>query len=197
MSSCRVSLCQFSTVSATARYESVQIRHVHVHSLCLLALHMSRPLVSQVQAEVKKAWSRWSLTQDFKQKARMTSSGGSCYYGGMMSHTTTHSVSLSAVHLRSSSFNGGAGGGGPVVRPAHCVPAQPAANLLAYMPDDTETSQPHHEPARGGECDTFACSLKAAKRHHDSKGREASPAHSSKTEEVDASSSPTRIETVL
>lgn len=169
----------------------------HVYSFGLFAPHMSRPLVPKVQAEVKKAWSRWSLTQDFKQKARMTSSGGSCYYGGMMSHTTTHSVSLSAVHLRSSSFTGGVGGGVLVVRPAHCGPAQPATTLLGYMPDDTETSEPQHEPARGSESGTLASSLKASKRLHDSKGREASPAQSSKTEEAGASSTPTGIETVL
>lgn len=203
MSSCRVSLCPFSTVSATARYEhhcfngSLQIRHVHVHSLGLFALHMSQPLVSQVQAEVKKAWSRWSLTQDFKQKARMTSSGGSCYYGGMMSHTTTHSVSLSAIHPRSSSFTGGAGGGGLTVRPAHSGSTQPTSNLLGYMPDDTETSDPQQEPARGSDCDTFACSLKATKRDHDARGREASPAQTSKAEEAGGSSSLTGIETVL
>ncbi|CAG12650.1 unnamed protein product, partial [Tetraodon nigroviridis] len=48
----------------------------------------------EVQTEVKKAWLRRSLTQDIRQKSRMTSSagGGSCYYGGLMSHTATHSV---------------------------------------------------------------------------------------------------------
>ncbi|XP_075890347.1 parathyroid hormone 3 receptor [Nelusetta ayraudi] len=152
---------------------------------------------SEVQAEVKKAWSRWSLTQDFKQKARMTSSGGSCYYGGMMSHTTTHSVSLSAIHPRSSSFTGGAGGGGLTVRPAHSGSTQPTSNLLGYMPDDTETSDPQQEPARGSDCDTFACSLKATKRDHDARGREASPAQTSKAEEAGGSSSLTGIETVL
>uniref|UniRef100_A0A3P9CCU8 Parathyroid hormone/parathyroid hormone-related peptide receptor n=1 Tax=Maylandia zebra TaxID=106582 RepID=A0A3P9CCU8_9CICH len=51
----------------------------------------------EVQTEVKKAWLRRSLVLDLKQKTRITSSGGgSCYYGGMMSHTTTHSVCLSA-----------------------------------------------------------------------------------------------------
>nr|XP_055032851.1 parathyroid hormone 3 receptor [Misgurnus anguillicaudatus] len=51
----------------------------------------------EVQAEVKKAWLRRSLALDLKQKARVTSSacGGSGYYGGMMSHTTTQSVCLS------------------------------------------------------------------------------------------------------
>lgn len=163
----------------------------------LFVLHVSQLPVSQVQAEVKKAWSRWSLTQDFKQKARMTSSVGSCYYGGMMSHTTTHSVSLSAVHLRSSSLTAGAGGLGLVVRSAHGGPNQQPTNLQGYMPDDTETGMPLHEPNRGSECGTLACSLKATKRHHDSKGREASPAQSSKTEEAGVSSSPAGIETVL
>lgn len=147
---------------------------------------------------MKKAWSRWSLTQDFKQKARMTSSAGSCYYGGgMMSHTTTHSVSLSAVHHRSSSFTAGAGGLGLVVRPVHGGPNQPPSSLQGYMPDDTETGVPQHESNRGGECGAFACSLKAAKRLHDSTGHEASPVQSSKTGEAGASMSPTGIETVL
>lgn len=201
MLSCRASLCPFSTVSATARYEhlcfnrSLQIRHIHVHSL--FTLHMSQPLVSQVQAEVKKAWSRWSLTQDFKQKARMTSSGGSCYYGGMMSHTTTHSVSLSAIHPRSSSFTGGAGSGGPTARPAHSGSTQPPSNLLGYMPDDTETGDPQQEATRGSECGVFACSLKATKRHHDARGCEAPPAQTGKAEEAGGSSTLAGIETVL
>ncbi|TSL75239.1 Parathyroid hormone/parathyroid hormone-related peptide receptor [Bagarius yarrelli] len=52
----------------------------------------------EVQAEVKKAWLRRSLAMDIKQKARVVSStgGGSCYYGGMTSHTTTQSICLSA-----------------------------------------------------------------------------------------------------
>ncbi|XP_023655626.1 parathyroid hormone 3 receptor [Paramormyrops kingsleyae] len=50
----------------------------------------------EVQAEVKKAWLRRSIALDLKQKARVTSSGGSCYYGGMTSHAT-NSVSLSAI----------------------------------------------------------------------------------------------------
>ncbi|KAM9425859.1 parathyroid hormone 3 receptor [Pholidichthys leucotaenia] len=66
----------------------------------------------EVQAEVKKAWSRRSLVLDLKQKARITSSGGggSCYYGGMMSHTTTHSVSLSATNPRAPGGVGVSGG---------------------------------------------------------------------------------------
>lgn len=51
-----------------------------------------------MQAEVKKAWLRRSLALDIKQKARVVSStgGGSCYYGGMTSHTTTQSTCLGA-----------------------------------------------------------------------------------------------------
>ncbi|KAF6732034.1 Parathyroid hormone/parathyroid hormone-related peptide receptor [Oryzias melastigma] len=67
----------------------------------------------EVQAEVKKAWLRRSLTLDLKQKARITSSGGgSCYYGGMVSHATTHSVCLPAANPRAFA------GDGSVVRPA-------------------------------------------------------------------------------
>lgn len=84
-----------------------------------------------------------------------------------------------------------------MVRPAHCGPTQQPSTLLGYIPDDTETSEPQHEPARGSECGAFASSLKATKRHHDSKGRETSPGQSRKTEEAGASSSPTGIETVL
>ncbi|KAF4084636.1 hypothetical protein AMELA_G00108240 [Ameiurus melas] len=52
----------------------------------------------EVQAEVKKAWLRRSLALDIKQKARVVSStgSGSCYYGGMTSHTTTQSICLGA-----------------------------------------------------------------------------------------------------
>uniref|UniRef100_A0A7N6ATL9 Parathyroid hormone/parathyroid hormone-related peptide receptor n=1 Tax=Anabas testudineus TaxID=64144 RepID=A0A7N6ATL9_ANATE len=69
----------------------------------------------EVQAELKKAWLRRSLALDLKQKTRMTSGGGSCYYGGMMSHTTTtQSVSLSITNPRALSYSGGgiSSGGG-------------------------------------------------------------------------------------
>ncbi|KAA0725532.1 Parathyroid hormone/parathyroid hormone-related peptide receptor PTH/PTHrP type I receptor [Triplophysa tibetana] len=57
----------------------------------------------EVQAEVKKAWLRRSLTSDLKQKARVASSagGGSGCYGGMMSHTATQSVCLSVSGTKS------------------------------------------------------------------------------------------------
>lgn len=48
----------------------------------------------EVQAEVRKFWLRRSLSQDLKQKSRLTSTGGSCHYGGVLSHTT-NSVCLS------------------------------------------------------------------------------------------------------
>ncbi|XP_020649631.3 parathyroid hormone/parathyroid hormone-related peptide receptor [Pogona vitticeps] len=48
----------------------------------------------EVQAEIKKARFRRNLVLDIKQKTRVTSTGGSCYYGGLISHAT-NSVSLS------------------------------------------------------------------------------------------------------
>ncbi|XP_016850125.2 parathyroid hormone/parathyroid hormone-related peptide receptor [Anolis carolinensis] len=48
----------------------------------------------EVQAEIKKARFRRNLILDIKQKTRATSTGGSYYYGGLMSHAT-NSISLS------------------------------------------------------------------------------------------------------
>ncbi|KAG8140165.1 hypothetical protein E2320_002887, partial [Naja naja] len=48
----------------------------------------------EVQAEIKKVWFRRNLLLDIKQKTRVTSTGGSCYYGGLASHAT-NSISLS------------------------------------------------------------------------------------------------------
>ncbi|XP_077170389.1 parathyroid hormone/parathyroid hormone-related peptide receptor-like isoform X1 [Paroedura picta] len=42
----------------------------------------------EVQAEVKKARFRRNLVLDIKQKTRVTSTGGSYYYGGLVSHVT-------------------------------------------------------------------------------------------------------------
>uniref|UniRef100_A0A6I8PKI9 Parathyroid hormone/parathyroid hormone-related peptide receptor n=1 Tax=Ornithorhynchus anatinus TaxID=9258 RepID=A0A6I8PKI9_ORNAN len=54
----------------------------------------------EVQAEIKKSWSRWTLALDFKRKAR---SGSSTYsYGPMVSHTSVTNVAP----------RGGGGGGG-------------------------------------------------------------------------------------
>ncbi|NXD17542.1 PTH1R protein, partial [Nothocercus nigrocapillus] len=49
----------------------------------------------EVQAEIKKAHFRRSLALDFKQKARATSTAGSCYCGGPLSQATV-SISTSA-----------------------------------------------------------------------------------------------------
>lgn len=58
------------------------------------------PLISQVQAEIKKSWSRWTLALDFKRKAR---SGSTTYsYGPMVSHTSITNVATRgalALHL--------------------------------------------------------------------------------------------------
>lgn len=88
----------------------------------------------QVQAEVKKAWLRRSLALDIKQKARVVSStgGGSCYYGGMTSHTTTQSICLGAQ--------------GPILTrsmPLGVKGQSPVANLPGYIPNETaETTLP-------------------------------------------------------
>uniref|UniRef100_A0A6Q2Z858 Parathyroid hormone/parathyroid hormone-related peptide receptor n=1 Tax=Esox lucius TaxID=8010 RepID=A0A6Q2Z858_ESOLU len=115
----------------------------------------------EVQAEVKKAWLRRSLALDLKQKARVTSSGGggSCYYGGsgMMSHTTSQSMSLTVVNTRVVSLTGvgvpamggggeNNGGGGSRQPRLHTSPLHPHTNLPGYRPSDTETQSPQQEP---------------------------------------------------
>ncbi|KAK7919622.1 hypothetical protein WMY93_010906 [Mugilogobius chulae] len=101
----------------------------------------------EVQAEVKKAWLRRSLALDLKQKARITSSGGSCYYGGMMSHTTTHSVS--ATHPRAFSFTGGVNSTGSATTNANTDNEQPCTTFISpqdslpgFVPSDSENNQP-------------------------------------------------------
>lgn len=48
------------------------------------------PHPPQVQAEIKKSWSRWTLALDFRRKAR---SGSTTYsYGPMVSHTSVTNV---------------------------------------------------------------------------------------------------------
>ncbi|XP_035997679.1 parathyroid hormone 3 receptor isoform X3 [Fundulus heteroclitus] len=111
----------------------------------------------EVQAEVKKAWLRRSLVMDLKQKARMTSSGGgSCYYGGMMSHATTHSVCVVATHPRAFSFtggttsSGGAAGGSGVRPPRHSAPSALHHNhssVCVFVPSSAETPGPQQDPA--------------------------------------------------
>lgn len=156
---------------------------------------------------MKKAWLRRSLAQDLKQKARMTSSagGGSCYYGGMMSHTTTHSVSLSAANPRSLSFTGGVvGSGGPMCGGSGGRPACPGSlhaqtNLLGFVPGDRETSSPQQELTvrrpGGKESGVFARHLRASKGTHDSKSLGASSAQTSGG--PDSSLSLKELETIL
>ncbi|KAG7227869.1 hypothetical protein INR49_013663 [Caranx melampygus] len=145
----------------------------------------------EVQAEVKKAWLRRSLALDLKQKARMTSSGGSCYYGGMMSHTTTHSVSLSAAHPRALSFTGGVVGSGGVaggssgVRPPRHTSLHPQSSLPGYVPGDTETSG------------LFARHVRTSKGNQDSKGHGAPSTQTPGAEDPDSSSSLKELETAL
>lgn len=157
---------------------------------------------------MKKAWLRRSLTQDLKQKARMTSSGGSCYYGGMMSHTTTHSVSLSAANPRSLSFTGGGAvgssgpaGGGSLLRPPRQQSLYPQSNLPGYVLEDTKTSDPQQElPVRrpgGKEVSVFSRHARASRGNHDSKSQGASPAQSPGAEEPDSSLSVKELETTL
>ncbi|XP_045925026.1 parathyroid hormone 3 receptor isoform X5 [Micropterus dolomieu] len=148
----------------------------------------------EVQAEVKKAWLRRSLTLDLKQKARMTSSGGggSCYYGGMMSHTTTHSVSLSAANPRALSFtggvacSGGTAGGGSGVRQARHGTLHPQTSLPRYVSGDTEMSGPG----------VFARHARANKENNNSKSQKASPAQPP-AEDPDSSLSLKELETIL
>ncbi|NXE07692.1 PTH1R protein, partial [Lophotis ruficrista] len=74
----------------------------------------------EVQAEIKKAHFRRSLALDFKQKARATSTAGSCCYGGLASHATaSFSVSL-------------AGRGAASTQQGLLLPAR--ASLPGYIP---------------------------------------------------------------
>lgn len=71
-------------------------------NLPLLPSHDDPSLLQhhQVQAEIKKSWSRWTLALDFKRKAR---SGSTTYsYGPMVSHTSVTNVTTRggiALHL--------------------------------------------------------------------------------------------------
>ncbi|XP_073915562.1 parathyroid hormone/parathyroid hormone-related peptide receptor isoform X2 [Castor canadensis] len=80
----------------------------------------------EVQAEIKKSWSRWTLALDFKRKAR---SGSSSYsYGPMVSHTSVTNVGpraglglpLSPRLLPAATTNGHA------QLPGHAKPGAPA-----------------------------------------------------------------------
>ncbi|XP_017289451.1 parathyroid hormone 3 receptor isoform X2 [Kryptolebias marmoratus] len=126
----------------------------------------------EVQAEVKKAWLRRNLVLDLKQKARITSSGGgSCYYGGMMSHATTHSVCMPVAHPRAFSFTGGVVGSG-VRLPRHTASASLRAHssLCVYAPSTMEASSPQRDLAvckpAGSESEVFARHTRANKENN-------------------------------
>ncbi|XP_027014896.2 parathyroid hormone 3 receptor [Tachysurus fulvidraco] len=104
----------------------------------------------EVQAEVKKVWLRRSLALDIKQKARVVSStgGGSCYYGGMTSHTTNQSICL--------------GSQGPIPARGMSLGVRGqshVANLPGYIPNETaETVLPivqHSELRRANSMGTL------------------------------------------
>ncbi|KAL0599793.1 Parathyroid hormone/parathyroid hormone-related peptide receptor [Plecturocebus cupreus] len=88
----------------------------------------------EVQAEIKKSWSRWTLALDFKRKAR---SGSSSYsYGPMVSHTSVTNVGprvglglpLSPRLLPAATTNGHA------QLPGHAKPGGPALEALETTP---------------------------------------------------------------
>lgn len=158
---------------------------------------------SQVQAEVKKAWVRRSLTQDLKQKSRMTSSGGggSSYYGGMMSHSNTHSVSLSTANPRSFPIGGVVGPlGPPGLRFSRHSSLCPQTDL-PYTPGDAESSSPQQEltvqKPVGMESGICARHARTSKGDLDPKSQEVSPAQRLGAEEPDSSLSLKELETSL
>ncbi|NXA42190.1 PTH1R protein, partial [Eudromia elegans] len=99
-----------------------------------------------VQAEIKKARFRRSLALDFKQKARATSTVGSCYCSGPLSQATT-SISTSAAGRRAAS---GAGRGLlPAARLPSCALAAPAA-FLPCAPGELSQKGPEENTADWG-----------------------------------------------
>ncbi|XP_033883355.3 parathyroid hormone/parathyroid hormone-related peptide receptor-like [Acipenser ruthenus] len=99
----------------------------------------------EVQAEIRKAWLRRSLAQDLKQKTRVTSSwGGSCYYGGVISHAT-NSVSMGIAGTAAKGVPGGLSLSTRLRAPSpHAL-----VSLPGYIPSSPEPSlSPALEPAR-------------------------------------------------
>ncbi|XP_016058204.1 PREDICTED: parathyroid hormone/parathyroid hormone-related peptide receptor [Miniopterus natalensis] len=92
----------------------------------------------EVQAEIKKSWSRWTLALDFKRKAR---SGSSSYsYGPMVSHTSVTNVGSRAglgLPLSPRLLPAATTNGHPQL-PSHTKPAAPA---LQTTPPAAATSK--------------------------------------------------------
>lgn len=152
----------------------------------------------QVQTEVKKAWLRRSLTQDIKRNSRMTSSagGGSCYYGGVMSHTAAHSVSLSVVTPRGLCVgagvgSGGSAGGGSGLRPPR---RNSVSNLPAFVAEDPEAPR---RPQELTESAGFNRHVRASVGSPHAKSPEASPVRNLRGEEPGSFCSLKELETVL
>ncbi|CAM5178218.1 unnamed protein product [Eretmochelys imbricata] len=95
----------------------------------------------EVQAEIKKARFRRSLALDFKQKTRVTSTGGSCYYGGLVSHTT-NSVSMSITG------RGAAGAGMQQSAKHRVLPLSPHTSLLGYIPSSSASDNSVPSPTQ-------------------------------------------------
>uniref|UniRef100_A0A7M4EN87 Parathyroid hormone/parathyroid hormone-related peptide receptor n=1 Tax=Crocodylus porosus TaxID=8502 RepID=A0A7M4EN87_CROPO len=95
----------------------------------------------EVQAEIKKAHFRRSLALDFKQKARITSTGGSCYYGGLVSHAT-NSVSMSIAGW------GTAVAGIQQSTKHHGLPLYAHTNLPGFIPSLSASDNSLPSPAR-------------------------------------------------
>uniref|UniRef100_A0A8C3PF82 Parathyroid hormone/parathyroid hormone-related peptide receptor n=1 Tax=Chrysemys picta bellii TaxID=8478 RepID=A0A8C3PF82_CHRPI len=95
----------------------------------------------EVQAEIKKARFRRSLALDFKQKTRVTSTGGSCYYGGLVSHTT-NSVSMSIAG------RGPAGAGMQQSAKHRVLPLSPHTSLLGYIPSSSASDNSVPSPTQ-------------------------------------------------
>ncbi|XP_006125851.2 parathyroid hormone/parathyroid hormone-related peptide receptor-like [Pelodiscus sinensis] len=114
----------------------------------------------EVQAEIKKARFRRSLALDFKQKARVTSMGGSCYYGGLVSHTT-NSVSMSIT---------GRGMAGMQQNAKYRVPPLSAhTSLLGYIPSSSASDNslpfPTPEIPQKENAKDFMCSPDLGESH--------------------------------
>ncbi|XP_029428095.1 parathyroid hormone/parathyroid hormone-related peptide receptor-like [Rhinatrema bivittatum] len=101
----------------------------------------------EVQAELKKAWFRRNLALDLKQKTRVTSTGGSFYCGGMVSHTT-NSFSMS-VAVRGVSTGGPQPSGKHRILPGHTVTSLPIHIPSSPYVENSLPSSTQEKPQKG------------------------------------------------